>query len=383
MINMIRKIMIILISIFLSSAAFAEDQPPQEEKFISIADIHFDPFVDCHNSLQTCSLIKKLQTEPYQNWTAVFEKSNNRRVAKTGQDTNYLLFKKVLSELKEVKEEVHPQYVVILGDFLGHNFRDRYRQFSGDRSKEGYQAFVKKTLQFLTYKLNQVFPDIDIYPAVGNNDSYTGDYSVIPQGSFLKDISSVWSAFIKNPENKESFQNNFSNAGFYSVQVPGNDDLKIIMLDTVLFSENNSGKVSKPAAKQQLKWLADQLKQAHQENQKVMIGFHIPEGIDIYAVLKEKFGIVWKFWRPAYRKEFDAILGQYPDVVTAVFPAHVHRDVFQFLMLGTFSKIPVYITSSISPVFGNTPSFKIFTYYYDANNPNSLHDIESTTVEIE
>jgi hypothetical protein len=46
--------------------------------------------------------------------------------------------------------------------------------------------FIDKTITFLTQRIREQFPRIPIYPALGNADSYCGDYQLQPKGEFLR-----------------------------------------------------------------------------------------------------------------------------------------------------------------------------------------------------
>jgi len=261
-----------------------------------------------------------------------------------------------------VNESESPNFALVLGDFLGHLFREKYVDYSGDSTRLGYQSFVKKTLLFITLQLNKAFPDIDVYPAVGNNDSYTSDYGVVANGAFFSDVKSIWVHSIKNKANQESFKHDFSTAGYYAVTLPEHTHEKVIILDTVLFSTRAQGPNIKQAAQNQLYWLHNQLSLAKKNNQKVILAFHIPADINVSGAFKDNFGVIWKFWQPSYWKELKKMTSQLAGTVTVLLPAHIHRDIFQFIMQGSFSKIPVNFTPSISPIFNNDPEFKVFSY---------------------
>src|SRR5688572_17290688 len=131
-----------LVFLLFSQATYSQ----KNNRFISVADIHFDPFIGCETAPHPCSLLSKLQQSRYQDWEKIFE-AYRQPISEYYQDTNYPLLKSTLAELNLVNEQDHPQFVFILGDFLAHHFRQKYRKYSGDRSIESYQAFVKKTLQ--------------------------------------------------------------------------------------------------------------------------------------------------------------------------------------------------------------------------------------------
>lgn len=357
----IYQVLLILILIFAGQTSLASENQ-KTEKFMSLADIHFDPFIDCEKTAGHCEILKKLRAAHHQNWERIFEKYSENHISQTGQDTNYYLLKSALTAMKKMAQQAHPHFVLVLGDFLGHDYREKYIKYSGDKTRAGYQKFVKRTLEFLTLEINKVFPTTDVYPLIGNNDSYTGDYSVMQQGLFFKETVATWAELIKDKNNRDAFLHDFPTAGYYAVSVPNHPNDKIIVLDSVLFSSRAEGHNVKQAAQQQFQWLQNQLEKASNKKQNAMIAFHIPVGINLYATIKDKFGMIWKFWDRSYRKQFDNLLRQYPETVKTVLAAHIHRDIFQFIRLESFSKIPVIITPSISPLFGNNPGYKVLTY---------------------
>ena len=331
----------------------------QTEKFISFSDIHFDPFLVCETSPRTCPQLKKLRAAGYSQWEAILENNKNKIVYH--QDTSYPLFKSTLIELQKIKQQENPQFVVILGDFLSHDFRRRYKRYSGDSSRAGYEAFVKKTLQFMTYEIEKIFPDIDVYPAIGNNDSYKGDYVIVPRGRFLQDTANTWSRLIKNKENQKQFRNSFPIGGYYAITLANNHN-KIIVLDTVLFSaRGGNSTVKQAAAKIELEWLKTQLQKASEKHQSVYLAFHIPAGIDVFATIKI-FTFIHEFWHSDITREFETLLNQYSNTIVDILAGHIHMDTFQLISVKQGGRIPVIVTPSISPIFGNNPGFKLLSY---------------------
>lgn len=329
---------------------------PATENFITIADIHFDPFYDCNNKPRPCALLQKLQVADAKEWDAILA-SHPTKIASYQEDTNYPLLQSTLMELKQVKQNAKPQFVLVLGDFLAHKFNEKYKKYSGGKSLTGYAQFVNKTMQYLAYKLNQTFPDISVFPVVGNNDSYTGDYNVVPHGAFLSDTAKSWAPLIKDKNNQQAFQQSFPELGAYTILLPHHQ--KIIILNTVLFSSNSNKKTIQLAANKQLNWLKLQLATAQQEHANVILAFHIPMGVDVYTSIKFFFLSIKEFWEPVYSSEFEQILQHYGTTIVAILPAHIHMDAYQYI---STNDIPVIFTSSVSPIFGNNPGFKVFTY---------------------
>lgn len=351
----------ILLAVFTSTIIAGNAELPA---FISIADIHFDPFFGCTLPNKSCIILKKLQNSNYKEWGAIFDSGNEQAFSTVSQDTNYPLFRSTLHELADIAKRTHPKFILILGDFLAHDFPEKYKQFSENDSTSTYEEFVKKTLQFMTYQIRLAMPEIDIYPVVGNNDTYSGDYQVIVNGEFLKNTALIWKKFLINKKNQQNFEKQFTYAGYYTVTIPSNEKLKIIILNTVLFSVENKSKRVKMAAFEQLKWLEQQLNLAKNNNQHILLVFHIPDGINIYATLKNKLTIQ-NFWHTDDSDEFKKILKKYAKSISTILPAHIHVDSINVLAMHYLEQIPVIFTPSISPIFGNNPAFKLFMYHPD------------------
>jgi hypothetical protein len=357
--------MIGLVSLTLCQVICAATLPSdtkQTQHFMSIADIHFDPFTSCDVlATEACPIIKKLQQATPDTWDSVFSQYDSHKVSRFGHDTNYALLKSALNEIQQVNKNQNPTFTLILGDFLAHHFREKYISYSHDKTKQGYQKFVNKTLQFLAKQIRQAIPQGDIYPAVGNNDSYTGDYGVVPQGSFLHDTSIAWQHLISNNSNRQAFLREFPEGGYYAVTLPGNPKQKILVLDTVLFSTAVTGPHVKQAAQKELQWLHHQLERADKQHQRVLIACHVPTGIDVYATLRSFLGGAREFWFSEYTKEFGKNVQQFTHVIAAILPAHIHRDKQEWLD-GSNPKMLMSFTPAISPIFGNNPGFKIYEY---------------------
>lgn len=339
-------------------------QSTETAKFLTIADVHFTPFTSCKmTKLGACDVVTQLRRAKYQDWQKILEQVPSHQQIKSRIDTSYALLKSSLQEIQAIIQTEHPRFILLLGDVLPHNFREQYIVFSRDTSTEGYRSFVKKTLLFLAAEFQQVAPNVDLYPVLGNNDSYTGDYRVVMRGDFLRDTTTIWAPLIKNTENQQRFRSLFPVGGYYAVDIPGSKNQRIVVLNTVLFSSRVNKKLAaKKAAQEQLVWLHDQLKQATSQHKKVIVAYHIPDGIDVFQTVQNIWNGIVGFWQPEYSNALQQELRTFPDTVTAILPAHIHMDSFQILTLDKTHQIPISFTPAISPIFGNNPGFKVYTY---------------------
>jgi len=353
-----RVLMLFLIGTFALCASFAY---AGQFDFIALADIHFDPFTSCSGN-KPCVLIEKLRRNPVEKWPDLF--AHYSAPAKRFQDSNYQLLVSALSASSQIADKSHAQFVLVLGDFLGHEFRSRYKRYSSDKTASQYQLFTEKTLAFLTRELASAFPSLDIYTVVGNNDSYQGDYIIKPDGRFFSDAGRMWSGLIKNQHNKLVMQEQFSHAGYYSVVLPSPANSILIVMNTVLFSTKAKGRNLDKIASQELNWLHAQLQKAKEFHQGVFLAMHIPEGIDFYATKRTRLFRLITLWKPQYATRFQSELNQYSAQIAGIFAGHLHRNWFQMAKLD-HAEIPVIGIISISPIFGNNPGFGRISYFTD------------------
>jgi sphingomyelin phosphodiesterase acid-like 3 len=359
-----RFFFIFCLFISMSFSAFAEEKIASDKKdiaFLTLADIHFDPFVNCYDKGEkSCELIQLLRNAPAAKWPQIL-RENEKELSAYRQDSNYLLISSALTDARKNADSNHVKFILILGDFIGHDFRKYYQKYSGDQSYYGYQSFVRKSYEFISQQLGEAFPNQDIYVVVGNNDSYEKDYYTSPNSLFFTETGFLWSKLIKN-KNANIMRASYNKAGYYAVDLPGTDNqLRLIALNTVLFSTNARGKRIQNAANVELDWLHDQLALAKANHQKVLIAMHIPAGIDVYATLRIKLFTLIELWKKPYLERFEAELRQYAEQIAGIFAGHLHSDWFQILTFDQ-QEIPISGTPAISPIFGNNPGYKIYHY---------------------
>ena len=348
--------------LLLSINSFAQSPvdtlPNETGNFIAVSDIHFNPFSTCQKNNPNCLIVKLLVKNEAGNWANIFSEYDAGTTSAYHADTNYPLLKSTLATLHNQTLRQSPEFVIMLGDFLAHDFQQNYQYYSGDTSQTGYQAFVKKTLQFLTAEIKTAIPNILVYPALGNNDSYNGDYGSVPNGMFYKDTASLWQPLVG--QQAGTFDQTFPVAGYYAVAPPATNNIRLIILNSVLFTPKAYDAAVDKAAQQELSWLAQQLTLARKQQQKVWLLMHVPPGINVYNTVVDPAKKIDSFWQPEYLQAFLSILKPNADTITALLTSHVHMDGFQIISLP--KTIPDSFVPGISPMFGNNPGFKIYSY---------------------
>lgn len=354
-----------------TSVAYAADDK-SINYFLSLSDIHFDPFTNCKGKPKPCELIQKLRENSATQWPQILA-LYDRQLPQFKQNTNYVLLTSMFQAAAEAVDNKHAQFVLVLGDFLGHEYYSLYKRFSKDKTRAGYQAFVRKTLVFLTNQMKAAFPHTSVYAAVGNNDSYQGDYYMVRNGSFFNDTAALWSDLIIDPQQRISMREQFGYAGYYALTLTAPPQVRLIVLNSNYFSSKAKGSDIIEVALKQLNWLHTQLQNAKDKNQKVLIVMHMPEGFDVYATLHTRLFRLFTLWKTPYIKRFEAELKQFAPTIAGIFAGHLHRDWMQILTFDDH-EISVIGITSISPIFGNNPGFKLCAYADNMLQPNDFID---------
>lgn len=352
-------ILMLLCMIGLGHADAKEQLEQPSVNFLVFADIHFDPFITCGN-VTPCKLIEKLSRAGVTEWAALLASYDTQPPAYK-QDTNFPLFKSTLTAAREVAAKNQVQFVLILGDFLGHQYRRKFKKYATDPSLSAYYKFVRKTLEFINLQFKQNFPNQDIYSVVGNNDSYQGDFVVKPQGLFFREIADTWSDGIRSEKNRAEMQTSFARNGYYAITIP-DQPLRLIVLNSTYFAREVRGKNLDEATNEQLNWLHQQLTDAKNKQQKVLIAMHIPEGVDVFASMRFHFFPLIELWLSTYLERFQAELKLFAPTIVAVFTGHLHADWYQIFRFENLNEIPAFGNPSISPIFETNPGFKLYMY---------------------
>lgn len=342
----------VFLSLFL--AFFAAAPAMADGRFVALSDVHFDPMGDP-------ALVDRLNSAAPEAWAQIFATSADRSLGRYGRDTRWPLLSSALSAMKEALPQ--PDFVVMAGDFLAHNFRAHFDATARNHSDAAYRAFVARTMRFLALELERTFPDTPILPVLGNNDSYCGDYRVTPGGGFLRDMLPVMRGLLRGAASAD-FARDWPSLGNYSARLPGLPQVRIVALDNVFFSPHYSaacgGAAEADPGNRTLAWLADTLAAARRAREHVWLLYHIPPGIDDYATAR--FGAcpqrIVPLWKQAYASEFAALLEKYADTITASLAGHLHIDTYRLDNRTAFAlTVP-----AISPIFGQNPAFKTLSY---------------------
>ncbi|XP_042895174.1 acid sphingomyelinase-like phosphodiesterase 3b isoform X1 [Parasteatoda tepidariorum] len=288
----------------------------------------------------------------------------------TGQYGNFLcdspmtLINETVASMKNIQP--NPDFIVWTGDNLPH---------TDDFNPDWDVTF--EAINNITELLYSSFPNVPIYPCIGNHDTFPPNI-LLPDG--ISDT--VYKGYLeKGGWNKLLSKNatvTFHQGGFYSEVIkPG---LRLISLNTILwyFPNNYTVEIEDPA--NQFSWLKKVLNESSQLSEKVYIIGHVSPGFYSRGQPGKKSDPTYHLH---FLEKYLDILHQYTEIIIGQMYGHFHLDFFQLFQFNTGSfKSSSILASSVTPwhsidEFSTTlpvnPSFKLMNY---SDSDFSLLDFE-------
>ncbi len=347
----------------LSNAVRGESPPEAAEptgQFLVLSDFHFDPFYDP-------ALFSRLQQAPVEQWRAILAESRPAGCNPVGRDTNHALLASTFDDAKT--RLPRPDFIICAGDFLAHDCDTEFDRLApGVRAArpEVFQQFTLNTLKFVIAELKRRFPGVPLYPALGNEDSFCGDYDLTPEGDFLRDFSQAWAPtlFVSAPE-REAVEQSMVKLGCYSLSPPGHRKLRLISFNSVFFSsdyhDDCGDQALKPGGKL-LAWLEAELVAARQAGQKVWLISHIPPGIDSYdtarAARNDRPAV--EFWQASDLAAYLQLVARFRSTIALALAGHTHMDDYRVARVANEPVLFTKLAPGISPIFGNNPGYQAY-----------------------
>jgi hypothetical protein len=316
-----------------------------------LSDVHFDPFADP-------AIVPRLIAEGADRWPAIFASSRLTAPAAAGSDTNYPLLDSTLKAASAAAGREGYDFVLLTGDLLRHDFEETFAKYGGT-DQGALTAFTVKTMAFVNRELERRFRGAPLIEALGNNDNDCGDYQPLPGAPFLAGTASTLPALA----GKSEALADFATGGNYVIAHPKTPNHLFLVLDSVFWSPKYrdacGASGAEAAGSAQLAWLEWQLFQARQRGQTVSLVMHIPPGINPYESTPAK---PVPFWLDAWRDRFLALTQAYAPILTAGYAGHTHMDDFRVLSGPAGPILAIRMTPSVTPLFGNNPTFSVMGY---------------------
>ena len=339
---------------------------------VSFSDIHFTPFYDT-------TILTQLVEASAEDWEAIFQQSTATDPLSWGEETDYNLMKQTIQ--KACNEATEAPFVIFTGDILTHRFSTTFYALYGAKDETAMRAFTYKTLSFFAAQVREYCGTVPVAFALGNTDSYEGDYLSAPGSQFLADTSELfYSTLLMEKADPSTFSSTYTAGGYYATDLLGSN-LTLISLNTVFFSPH-AASGTEDAAATQISWLEDTLSSARTHGKRVWILMHIPPGVDIYGSVRSymdesgHLSDASVMWKADFQQSFSEILTEYSDTVVAILAGHTHMDEYRLSVENSsYSSGSVIVTPGISPIFGNNPAFKVISVSADSWVPVDYYSL--------
>ena len=244
-----------------------------------------------------------------------------------GKDSSIELFSSALEFAKQ--QILAPDLVLYTGDHTVH----------GKFTNEQLYPIIETNVKLIQkYFQNQTL----LTWILGNSDSRKDYYMEITRPSReinpqLQFLAPIWNA-------TERYQR----TGFGEYQLL--PKVHILALNTVPYSPLHSPDSNATDPFGQFQWLQDRLETYDAENVSCLIVGHIPPIIDSYSGATQ--------WKRMYLQRYQALVAKFSHVITVQLFGHVHS-----LEMRVAKPLPPLFTAgSISPLFGNNPTFSVWKY---------------------
>jgi Glycosyl hydrolases family 43/Calcineurin-like phosphoesterase len=314
----------VLASILISAPAATKSAPdttqPKTSSFLLISDIHLDPL--------------KKQTD-------ILPAARN-----AGSDT----WDTAQQAITQVLTTEKPSFIIYLGDLPRHAIAD---------SIVGSMADAGKTLTDLRNIATRSNTPLLFVP--GNNDSPDSDYGQFSPSLFQNDPEAIsaWPAVGTTTISTTLYQE----LGCYSSYPLGpNTKLRIIVLNTVLYTWNYQSPNHNVECQEQIAWLGQQLRQTRANHEMALIAMHVPPGQDTY-----KHASFWTTKPPVnnttIQNSFLDTIDRYHTNIIGLLASHTHMDGFKRLYNKDKQFIALLISDpGIAPSASNNSAFKLIRY---------------------
>ncbi|KAK2864275.1 hypothetical protein Q7C36_003429 [Tachysurus vachellii] len=257
-------------------------------------------------------------------------------------DSPYQLILSAFSYMKNV--DLEPEFMIWTGDSPPHVPADK---LSPDT--------VINMISNMTQTIRQFFPQLPVYPALGNHDYWPQDQLPENENDIYQAAAKLWSPWLQ-PEALVTLRK----GGFYSQLIkPG---LRLVSLNTNLYYSPNHVTVNMSDPAGQFQWLQDTLELSKQNMERVYVIAHVPIGYLPYAKSTTAM-------REGDNEKLVNIFRNYSDVIKGQFYGHTHRDSMMVLLDRKGKPVnSIFVTPAVTPYrsfleqYSNNPGVRMYLY---------------------
>ncbi|XP_021402794.1 cyclic GMP-AMP phosphodiesterase SMPDL3A isoform X2 [Lonchura striata] len=226
--------------------------------------------------------------------------------------------------------------------------------------KELSTELVISIIGNLSSTIRNFFPDLQVFPALGNHDYWPQDQLPVTTSEVYNAVADFWKPWL----NDEAIST-FRKGGFYTQLFESSNSyqpLRIISLNTNLYYSPNKVTVNITDPANQFAWLEEILETSSQKKEKVYIIGHVPVGYLPYA--RNTTAI-----REYYNERLVKIFRKYSSVIAGQFFGHTHRDSIMVLLDEEEKPVnSLFVAPAVTPVKSvlqtesNNPGVRLYQY---------------------
>ena len=387
-------------------------RPSPSGKFLHLSDIHLDPlFNESLGRSCFCNAPGKSMDQ-----AACAAGATSNRFGARGCDAPLALLQATLDAAAAAAPPEGYDFVLITGDYTRHH-TDRL-----DDPLRDVPAIIKTVVGEVALH----FPATAVHHSLGHhqpgmgganggaeqdfvlgNNDFTADYRLNVTTTPAAEGGNAWFSMLAplfgdeltnggggavggGPEAPLRARDDFAAGGYFMHKVhassssDSNGGLYIISLNTVVYSPSHNPTPLTNASRadpfgqlqwfrRALGWLREQQKQQQQQQAshgavlfRALVVGHIPPTQDHYAFEP--------LWEPRFVDAYLQIVGEFDDVIAAQLYGHTHCDTFRLMprfsaapaaapaAAAVSSTQPLFITSAMTPIFQNNPSFRVWDW---------------------
>jgi len=274
------------------------------------------------------------------------------------------LLESVLADARE--RWPSPAFVIVSGDSAAHSLGKEHRLLSISR---------------VTDLVRRSFPNTTIVWVLGNDDCYDNYKLPLPAYKWTHELWRIWEADMPNDDHTRQ---GFLRGAYYSVDVavgvgPSSRRVRVMSLNTIFYSkyfawESAMGDDAEfdddPGG--QFAWMEHKLKEAAVLGLPVIMALHIPMGFAL-SQISGKFTSE-KEWHQHYADRFLRIVSAHNMTILALLAGHLHKDITS---LYPNPPVPMYTAPSVSPVYTNNPSYRVFPFRTNMPSQIGIRDMHT------
>lgn len=345
-----------------------------EGNMLWISDVHFNPFHGGDVLPLASADLKSWRN--HQDWGKILASMPVNQKCSGDEDANDFLMQMILQKASEVTERSKPDFILMTGDFLSHDFTAFYFNRSGLPQQlltvDQHNDFVRQTMAYVAMSVSARFPGVPVIAALGNNDAFCGDYDVRGNSGFLASTQTTFQKYFLT-DLSDDFQ---KLGGCYSTKIPQTNH-KLIILNSIPFLQEypalkyvGASPLQKSSCESlrpvelidEDEWLRNEVNALNSGN-KAWIACHVPPGINCYDGRQYWNSQREELGKLSFINQFVSFYRSQHQHLAGILAGHSHMA--EFKLINDQQGKPqssVLMAPSIARNHGNNASFRLMKF---------------------